>query len=82
MPVRNDGTRFAVKLTVSPMRNLDGDIQGVVMVMHDVSEMWKMAQQLSYQASHDALTGLINRREFDQQLGMALGTQQNNRSRT
>lgn len=70
--VRSDGTRFAVKLTVSPMRNQDGDIKGVVMVMHDVSEMWKMAQQLSYQASHDALTGLINRREFDQQLSIAL----------
>jgi diguanylate cyclase (GGDEF)-like protein/PAS domain S-box-containing protein len=70
--IRNDGTRFAVKLTVSPMRDLQGQIQGVVMVMHDVSEMWKMAQQLSYQASHDALTGLINRREFDQQLSQAL----------
>jgi len=70
--VRNDGTRFAVKLTVSPMRDLEGSIKGVVMVMHDVSEMWKMAEQLSYQASHDALTGLINRREFDQQLSIAL----------
>jgi len=70
--VRNDGTRFAVKLTVSPMRDVDGNIKGIVMVMHDVSEMWKMAQQLSYQASHDALTGLINRREFDSQLELAL----------
>ncbi len=69
---RSDGTRFAVKLTVSPMRDPQGSIQGVVMVMHDVSEMWKMAQQLSYQASHDALTGLINRREFDRQLSQAL----------
>ncbi len=70
--VRKDGARFAVKLTVSPMRDLQGRIQGVVMVLHDASEMWKMAQQLSYQASHDALTGLINRREFDQQLAQAL----------
>jgi len=70
--VRNDGTRFAVKLTVSPMRDVNGVIKGVVMVMHDVSEMWKLAQQLSYQATHDALTGLINRREFDQQVELAL----------
>lgn len=70
--IRNDNTRFAVKLTVSPMRNQRAKIIGVVMVMHDVSAMWKMAQQLSYQASHDALTGLINRREFDLQLGTAL----------
>jgi len=72
--IRNDGTRFAVKLTVSPMRNQSRQIIGVVMVMHDVSEMWKMAQQLSYQASHDALTGLINRREFDRQLDQAFET--------
>lgn len=70
--VRKDGTHFAVKLTVSPMRDHEAVIRGVVMVMHDVSEMWKMAQQLSYQATHDSLTGLINRREFDQQLSHAL----------
>ena len=70
--VRNDGAHFAVKLTVSPMRDHAGAVKGVVMVMHDVSEMWKMAQQLSYQATHDSLTGLINRREFDQQLNHAL----------
>ena len=69
--IRNDGTRFAVKLTISPMHNQSRQIIGVVIVMHDVSEMWKMAQQLSYQASHDALTGLINRREFDRQLDQA-----------
>lgn len=75
--IRNDHTRFAVKLTVSPMRNQQAEIIGVVMVMHDVSAMWKMAQQLSYQASHDALTGLINRREFDLQLGTALERSKN-----
>jgi len=70
--VRKDGTSFSVKLTVSPMRDVDGVIKGVVMVMHDVSEMWKLTQQLSYQATHDALTGLINRREFDYRLEAAL----------
>jgi diguanylate cyclase (GGDEF)-like protein len=39
--------------------------------------MWELAQQLSYQASHDALTGLINRREFDRQLEQALHDSQN-----
>jgi len=70
--VRNDGTYFSVKLTVSPLHDMEGSIKGVVMVIHDVSEMWKLAQQLSYQASHDALTGLINRREFDRQLEVSL----------
>ncbi len=70
--IRYDGARFAVKLTTSPMRDQDSNIKGVVMVLHDISDMWKLTQKLSYQASHDSLTGLINRREFDHQLGLAL----------
>ena len=35
------------------------------MVFHDVSKESRLFRQLSYQASHDTLTGLINRREFE-----------------
>ena len=70
--IRDDGAKFAVKLTLAPMRDPEGHVIGVVLVMHDVSEMWEMARQLSYQASHDALTGLINRREFERRLEQAL----------
>jgi diguanylate cyclase (GGDEF)-like protein len=37
-----------------------------------VSELRGITQQMSYQASHDALTGLVNRREFERRLGEAL----------
>jgi GGDEF domain-containing protein len=40
--------------------------------MHDVSRERQYAARLSYQASHDALTGLINRTEFEQRLSLAL----------
>jgi diguanylate cyclase (GGDEF)-like protein len=40
--------------------------------MHDVSEQRGLARQMSYQASHDALTGLVNRREFERRLQEAL----------
>ncbi|MDH5436606.1 MAG: EAL domain-containing protein, partial [Gammaproteobacteria bacterium] len=45
-----------------------GIIIGAVLVFHDVSVTRKMAKQLSYQASHDSLTGLYNRHEFESRL--------------
>jgi diguanylate cyclase (GGDEF)-like protein len=45
---------------------------GVVLVFHDVTENRSMARQLSYQAAHDPLTGLINRAEFERRLEYAL----------
>jgi diguanylate cyclase (GGDEF)-like protein len=48
------------------------EVLGVVLVLHDVTENRSMARQLSYQAAHDALTGLINRREFEARLQSAL----------
>jgi diguanylate cyclase (GGDEF)-like protein len=41
---------------------------GVVVVMHDMAELRGLARQMTYQASHDALTGLVNRREFEHRL--------------
>jgi diguanylate cyclase (GGDEF)-like protein len=41
-------------------------------MLHDVSELRGLTQQMSYQASHDALTGLVNRREFERRLGESL----------
>jgi diguanylate cyclase (GGDEF)-like protein len=43
-----------------------------VVVFHDVSEIRGLARQMSYQATHDGLTGLINRREFERRLQEAL----------
>ena len=42
------------------------------MIFHDVSELRGLAREMSYQASHDALTGLVNRAEFERRLGAAL----------
>jgi diguanylate cyclase (GGDEF)-like protein len=52
------------------------------MVFHDVSKETRLFRQLSYQASHDAVTGLINRREFENQLVAALETTYNNKRLT
>ncbi len=58
--------------SAAPIRDRIGNIIGSVMVFHDVSKETRLFRQLSYQASHDALTDLINRREFENRLITAL----------
>ena len=70
--VRNDGTEIPVVHSAAPIRGRDGNISGVVLILHDVSNERQYAAKLSYQASHDSLTGLINRTEFEKRLGLAL----------
>ncbi len=72
--LRRDGTEIAINESTAPIRNRNGDIAGVVLVLHDVRREREYASQLSYQASHDALTGLINRREFEHRLSLALAS--------
>jgi len=58
--------------SAAPIRDRVGNIIGAVMVFHDVSKESRLSRQLSYQAAHDSLTGLINRREFENRLTAAL----------
>ncbi|MHB9100819.1 MAG: EAL domain-containing protein [Sulfuricella sp.] len=66
--IRRDGQEVHIDDSAAPIRDRDGRILGVVLVFHDVGEKRKLAHQLSYQAKHDALTGLINRGEFERLL--------------
>ena len=68
----NEGPPVAIDLTATPIRDRVGNMDGAVLVMRDVSSDREYAAQLSYQASHDALTGLINRREFERRLARAM----------
>lgn len=65
------GDELAIEDSAAPIRNRHGAIIGVVLVFHDVSKAREMAHELNWQASHDPLTGLINRREFEQRLEQA-----------
>jgi len=58
--------------SAAPIRDRVGNVIGAVMVFHDVSKESRLSRQLSYQAAHDSLTGLINRREFENRLTGAL----------
>ena len=65
---KKDGTKFEVEHTIAPIIDNNKNILGAVIILRDVTEVRTMEKRLSYQASHDALTGLINRREFEVRL--------------
>jgi diguanylate cyclase (GGDEF)-like protein/PAS domain S-box-containing protein len=70
--IRRDGNELYVESTSSPIRDGSQTVTGGVLVFHDVSEARELNRRLSYHASHDVLTGLVNRREFEQRLERAL----------
>jgi diguanylate cyclase (GGDEF)-like protein/PAS domain S-box-containing protein len=70
--IRRDGNELYVESTASPIRDGNGQVAGAVLVFHDVSESRELNRRLSYHASHDLLTGLVNRREFEARLERAL----------
>ncbi len=70
--VTRRGEELAIQDTASPIRNREGAAIGAVIVFGDVTKERRLKRALSYQASHDALTGLINRREFDSRLETAV----------
>jgi len=71
--VSSDGEHeHSVEITASPVRGPGESISGTVVVFHDVGELRGLTRKMSYQATHDPLTGLINRREFERQLDEAL----------
>jgi len=70
--ISRNGTRHAIQQTAAPIRNRKGIITGVVTVLRDVTTERTLKKELYWQATHDRLTGLINRTEFEQQLDNAI----------
>ncbi|MBV8143432.1 MAG: diguanylate cyclase, partial [Gammaproteobacteria bacterium] len=69
---RANGSERSIELSASPIRNSARELIGSVVMLHDVTEMRGLTRQMSYQATHDALTGLVNRREFERRLEEAI----------
>jgi diguanylate cyclase (GGDEF)-like protein/PAS domain S-box-containing protein len=72
----NAGPERSVEISVTPLRFDGKEISGLVLVLHDTSELRGLTRQMTYQASHDALTGLVNRREFERRLQEAMDSAQ------
>jgi diguanylate cyclase (GGDEF)-like protein/PAS domain S-box-containing protein len=69
---RLEGPLLPVAYNVAPMMDPEGRPAGIVVVFRDVVEQRRVAQRLSHEATHDSLTGLVNRAEFERRLGRAL----------
>ena len=63
-----NGDEFAIEDSASPIVDPSGDLHGVVLVFHDVSEQRRLSHEMTHRATHDPLTGLVNRAEFEARL--------------
>ncbi len=75
--VSRGGREYAVECSATPIRGRNGEALGAVMVFRDVSEARRLAREISYQATHDALTSLVNRRAFEVRLEAAIVSARN-----
>jgi PAS domain S-box-containing protein len=69
-----NGQEISIDYSAAPIHDHESATIGCILIFRDVSEARRAARQLSYQASHDALTGLVNRREFERRLERILST--------
>jgi diguanylate cyclase (GGDEF)-like protein/PAS domain S-box-containing protein len=79
--VRRDGLRRFIEDSAAPIRDPAGELVGGVLVFYDATEVHQAAHLISYRATHDALTGLVNRREFEYRLAALLAPGQDDSSR-
>ncbi|MBT9312125.1 EAL domain-containing protein [Leptothoe kymatousa] len=70
--VSRDGAEYGIDESAAPICDRNGHTLGVVMVFRDVTQERKTSQQLSWQANHDSLTGLVNRWRFEEILSSTL----------
>ena len=70
--VSRNGDRYSIQGSAGPMLDASGDCVGVVLVFKDVTDLHRQQKLMVHKATHDSLTGLVNRAEFEQRLGKAL----------
>jgi diguanylate cyclase (GGDEF)-like protein/PAS domain S-box-containing protein len=68
------GMEYEIEGSCAPIHTSEGDIMGGVLVLRDVTEARAMQQKLQWQAEHDELTGLTNRRAFEQRVSRCLNS--------
>ena len=70
--IKRDCTEVAIEDSTSPIHNWDGQLTGVVIVFHDVSEAKAMAIKMAHLAQHDSLTNLPNRILLNDRIAQAI----------
>ncbi|WP_224095907.1 EAL domain-containing protein [Nostoc sp. MS1] len=74
--INRNGAELSIEDNAAPIRTSNGQILGAVLVFHDVTQSRNLARLLSWQATHDSLTRLANRREFENRLVQAVTSAQ------
>ncbi len=74
--VTQGGREIPIDDSAAPIRDELGNIVGLVLVFRDVSEQRRLSQEIRHRASHDALTGLLNRSAFEGRLANLFQTAQ------
>jgi len=69
---KRDGTKIVVLENAQAVRSHTGEVMYFQGALTDITEAHEQSKRLSYDASHDALTGLINRREFELRVERAM----------
>ncbi|MES2898350.1 MAG: EAL domain-containing protein [Pseudomonadota bacterium] len=72
--VTREGRRVPIEDSAAPIWAHDGAMIGAVAVLRDVSHERHLSRELNWHASHDGLTGLMNRRAFESELAHALAS--------
>jgi diguanylate cyclase (GGDEF)-like protein/PAS domain S-box-containing protein len=65
---RPDGMRRVISTSGRPIRDTNAVFHGYRGTSRDISDSYSLTEELGYQASHDTLTNLLNRRAFEQRL--------------
>lgn len=75
-----NGNEYAIEGLASPIKDRQGKLRGIVIVFRNVTKARKMARKLSWQATHDPLTKLFNRRKFEEEVALTIKDSQTNQS--
>ncbi len=65
--ISKDGTERSIADSVAPIKGRDGELYGVILVFRDVTEEKRRQEEIYYKSYYDSLTGLYNRRYFEEE---------------
>lgn len=71
--IRRDGTEVSIEDSAVPLIGRDGRLSGCMLLFYDADNAHHVPHLLSYHATHDVLTELVNRREFERRLASLVG---------
>jgi diguanylate cyclase (GGDEF)-like protein/PAS domain S-box-containing protein len=70
--ISRTGQSYAIEGIASPIHDRENRVGGIVIAFRDVTATREMSKKITYQASHDGLTGLINRVKFEEELNRVM----------